>query len=69
VCVLILRTFFETFRALLLGYLGTNQTEKSLQDTFYSVFDVIFCFWSGESKKSNLINYIVHSDMNIITRG
>jgi hypothetical protein len=29
------RTFFETFRALLKGYLGTKQTEKSLQDTSF----------------------------------
>jgi hypothetical protein len=36
--VLYLRTVFETFGALLKGYLGTKQTEKSLQDTFFFQF-------------------------------
>jgi hypothetical protein len=42
----------------------------SLQDTCFFSFQSIFCFWSRESKLSNnLFNYMVHSDMNIITRG
>jgi hypothetical protein len=39
----ILRTFFFLFRALFIVHLGVSQTEKSLQDTFFSVFDVFFC--------------------------
>jgi hypothetical protein len=48
--VIPLRALFFLFRALFIGYLGVSQTEKSLQDTFFSVFDVIFFVFGVENR-------------------